>query len=167
MSLKLLSTNDIARLQDERDAAVREHRLVMAERDGVHKEIENLQLDIALEQNKLKKLEQKHKTVREHNQLLLYTNETLRREITSALHDRDEAIRGHKEVQAILDKNNSELAGRKALNGIQGVVMDRQSFNQFESMRNELKTVKDVLASVSLKLSQAIEEAEVTFLLNF
>ena len=65
----------------------------MRERDSVHKEIEKLQDDLMQSNKKIKTLEIKSNEIHDEKKILLYEVESLRREIKSALDDRDNALK--------------------------------------------------------------------------
>lgn len=55
------ASKDIKRLTEERNAAMQEYSMIMAERDTVHKEIEKLQDEVANTNNKMKDVESRTK----------------------------------------------------------------------------------------------------------
>ena len=93
MAVRIKSSKDLKRLTEERNAAMEEYSLVMRERDSVHKEIEKLQDDLSQANKKLKSVESKNNELNEEKKMFLYQVESLRREIMSALDDRDTAIK--------------------------------------------------------------------------
>lgn len=46
MAVRIKATKDLARLTEERNAAVQEYSLIMSERDTVHKEMERMQEEL-------------------------------------------------------------------------------------------------------------------------
>lgn len=74
------------RMYEERNTALHEYNLIMSERDSVHKEIEKLQEDLheLIKRNEILEKEQK---------ITLEERESLRRELASALLDRDQAMK--------------------------------------------------------------------------
>lgn len=68
-------------------------------RDTVHKEMEKLSDDLAQAYKKNKLLEATNKELVEEKQNLNYQMESLRREIASALHDRDKALKECNELR--------------------------------------------------------------------
>lgn len=74
------------RMYEERNVALREYNLIMSERDSVHKEIEKLQED-------LQELQRRNETLEKEYKATLEELESLRRELASALLDRDRAMK--------------------------------------------------------------------------
>lgn len=93
MAVRIKGSKDLKRLTEERNAAMEEYSLVMRERDTVHKEIEKLQDDLVQSNKKLKSVEVKNGELHDEKKMLLYQVESLRREIMSALDDRDTALK--------------------------------------------------------------------------
>lgn len=93
MAVRIKTSKDLKRLTEERNAAMEEYSLVMRERDTVHKEIEKLQDDLSQSNKKLKTIEAKNNELNDEKKMLLYQVESLRREIMSALDDRDMALK--------------------------------------------------------------------------
>ncbi|XP_032665280.1 disks large homolog 5 isoform X3 [Odontomachus brunneus] len=92
MVLRMKASKDMKRLTEERNAALQEYSLIMGERDTVHKEIEKLTDDLSQAYGKVTHLETQNKQLVEEKKTLSYQIETLKREISSALQDRDEAL---------------------------------------------------------------------------
>ncbi|XP_037293076.1 disks large homolog 5 [Manduca sexta] len=84
---------DIKRLTDERNAAMAEYTLIMSERDTVHKEMEKLSDDLQSALKRVAALEAALQASREQQRATALQAESLRREIESALVDRDRAIK--------------------------------------------------------------------------
>ncbi|KAF8796408.1 Disks large like protein [Argiope bruennichi] len=103
MAIRIKATKDIARLTEERNAAVQEYSLIMSERDTVHKEMERMQEELNEAQKVIKSSEGTNKATAEEV-------ETLRREITSALQDRDRAL---KECNDLREKYGDYVTGRE------------------------------------------------------
>jgi len=93
MNVRMKASKDLKRLTDERNAAMQESALIMSERDSVLKEMEKLSDDLTQSFKKNKMLEIQNKELVEEKKILLYQIETLKREIQSALHDRDRALK--------------------------------------------------------------------------
>ena len=93
MAEKIKNGKNLKRLTEERNAAMEEYSLVMRERDSVHKEIEKLQEDLLQSNKKVKTTESKINEINDEKKMLLYQVESLRREIISALDDRDSALK--------------------------------------------------------------------------
>ncbi|GBN69421.1 Disks large 5, partial [Araneus ventricosus] len=102
MAIRIKATKDIARLTEERNAAVQEYSLIMSERDTVHKEMERMQEELNEAQKVIKSSEGTNKATAEEV-------ETLRREIASALQDRDRAL---KECNDLREKYGDYVTGR-------------------------------------------------------
>ena len=73
-------------MYEERNIAIREYNLIMSERDSVHKEIEKLQED-------LQDIQKRNETIDKEYKITMEEMETLRRELASALLDRDRALK--------------------------------------------------------------------------
>ncbi|CAH0401058.1 unnamed protein product [Chilo suppressalis] len=99
--------NDIKRLTDERNAALTEYTLIMSERDTVHKEMEKLSDDLQAALKRVAALEAALQASREEQRASAVQAESLRREIESALVDRDRAI---KECSDLKTPQNNALA---------------------------------------------------------
>uniref|UniRef100_A0A8D8WDJ1 Disks large homolog 5 n=1 Tax=Cacopsylla melanoneura TaxID=428564 RepID=A0A8D8WDJ1_9HEMI len=93
MAVRMKASKDLKRLTEERNAAMQEYSLIMSERDSVHKEMEKLSEDLTQAVRKIKTLEIENKDHQEEKKTLSYQIETLKREISSALHDRDKALK--------------------------------------------------------------------------
>ncbi|XP_065342347.1 disks large homolog 5 isoform X2 [Cloeon dipterum] len=93
MALRMKATKELKRLADERNAAIQEYALIMGERDMVHKEIEKLNDDLSEATKKIKALEAGNKEFGDEKKTLSYQIETLKIEISSALQDRDKALK--------------------------------------------------------------------------
>lgn len=72
-------------MYEERNTAIREYNLIMSERDSVHKEIEKLHED-------LQDVQKRNDSLEKENRLTSSELESLRRELASALLDRDRAL---------------------------------------------------------------------------
>lgn len=86
------SSKTLLRLRGERDRAAHESRLIMSERDSVLKEIEILQDKVDELSKKLESSEKEKKSSRDEVEIL-------RREIASALHDRDHTLKQINELR--------------------------------------------------------------------
>ncbi|XP_074647785.1 disks large homolog 5-like isoform X2 [Tubulanus polymorphus] len=86
MAVRVKATKDFGRITEERNAAVQEYSLVMSERDSVHKEMEQLQDKLSEATRRVNALENENKSTREES-------ETLRREVTTAIAERDLAVK--------------------------------------------------------------------------
>ena len=79
-------------MYEERNTALREYTLIMSERDSVHKEIDRLNEDLAAISRRGETLEEENKSFREEV-------EGLKRELASALMDRDQALKECSELK--------------------------------------------------------------------
>lgn len=61
MILRIKTTKDLKRLTEERNSTLQEYRLIMGERDTVHKEMEKLGDDLTKAYEKIAKLENQNK----------------------------------------------------------------------------------------------------------
>uniref|UniRef100_A0A1B6CJU0 PDZ domain-containing protein n=1 Tax=Clastoptera arizonana TaxID=38151 RepID=A0A1B6CJU0_9HEMI len=160
----------------------------MSERDSVHKEMEKLTEDLTQAFKKNKALELQTKEILEEKTALTYHIETLKREITSALHDRDKAL---KECNDLREKfgeytakeesqrecfktrfeyayNRERDAGRKDPRELQTTTMDLFNKCQKERMDNldqanqELDKLRKHADKLQSELQEALQEAEVS-----
>lgn len=151
-------------------------------RDTVHKEMEKLTDDLtqAIKKNKL--LEATNKELIEEKQGLNYQMESLRREIASALHDRDKALKECNDLRekfgeynASKDDNRDMMKSRLDSLNLLGenstrkeVQVDSRSFSQRQRLDNldqanqELESLRKSLDKTQMELSEAIQEAEVS-----
>ncbi|KAK9888296.1 hypothetical protein WA026_000556 [Henosepilachna vigintioctopunctata] len=177
-SLKAKAAKDLKRLMDERNATMAEYSLVMSERDQVHKEMERLTDDLSQAMKKSKQLEQDKKQLADENKTLRYQAEGLRREIASALHERDRAL---KECGELRDKfgepgegqnmAQSRLFDSLSALGEGGTRKERQSdqrtgqrlrLDNLDQANQELESLRKNLDKTQSELSEAIQEAEVS-----
>ncbi|XP_047992200.1 disks large homolog 5 isoform X2 [Leguminivora glycinivorella] len=100
---------DMKRLTDERNAAMAEYTLIMSERDTVHKEMEKLTDDLQAAMKRVAALEAALQLSREEQRAQALQAESLRREIESALVDRDRAI---KECTDLKTPQNTSTLGK-------------------------------------------------------
>ncbi|GBP27674.1 Disks large homolog 5 [Eumeta japonica] len=123
---------DIKRLTDERNAAMHEYTLIMSERDTVHKEMEKLSDDLQVALKRVAALESALQASRDEQRATALQEtlgfglrrlrlalcegrldnalaETLRREIASALQDRDRAL---KECSDLKSPPNTSTLGK-------------------------------------------------------
>ncbi|XP_044760440.1 disks large homolog 5 isoform X2 [Coccinella septempunctata] len=179
--LKLLKTKaakDVKRLMDERNATMAEYSLVMSERDQVHKEMERLADDLSQALKKNKQLEQDKKQLLDESKSLRYQAEGLRREIASALHERDRALKecgelrnkfgepgeGLNMAQSRLFDSLTALGGggtRKEHQSDQRTGQ-RQRLENLDQANQELESLRKNLDKAQSELSEAIQEAEVS-----
>ncbi len=104
MAEKIKASKEVGRLRIERDAMVHEYSLIMSERDTVHKEIEQLQ-------DKLSEANLKNKALEDGKKKMLNEVESLRREVTSTLHERDHAMKQVHELK----KRQNDLVDKRSV----------------------------------------------------
>ncbi|KAM3956975.1 LOW QUALITY PROTEIN: MAGUK family member discs large 5 [Aphomia sociella] len=100
---------DVKRLTDERNAAMAEYTLIMSERDTVHKEMEKLSDERQAALKRVAALESALQASREKERASALQEESLRRELESALVDRDRAI---KECTDLKTPQNTATLGK-------------------------------------------------------
>ncbi|XP_058794522.1 disks large homolog 5-like isoform X3 [Phymastichus coffea] len=115
---RMKASKEIKRLTEERNAALHEYSLIMSERDTVHQEMETLSNDLSQAYAKATHLESENKHLVEEKKTLSYQVETLRREISSALHDRDEALKECNELRQKFG-DYSETSSRERINRLE------------------------------------------------
>lgn len=184
MAVRMKASKDIKRLTDERNAAMQEYTLIMSERDTVHKEMEKLNDDLTQEYKKSKILESENKDLVEEKKTLNYQMETLRREIASALHDRDKALKECNDLREKFGEYNAakedsrdliksrlecvtcpgESSARKEVSGSgdSRSLAQRQRLDNLDQANQELETLRKTLDKVQSELTEAIQEAEVS-----
>ncbi|XP_049876272.1 disks large homolog 5 isoform X2 [Pectinophora gossypiella] len=182
---------DIKRLTDERNAAMAEYTLIMSERDTVHKEMEKLSDDLQAALKRVAALESALQASREEQRATALQAESLRREIESALVDRDRAI---KECTDLKTPQNTSTLGKSRqdnsayhhlglasgvgndgfLNGqsndpsldkLQGMSADgsdKERVDNLEQANQELTRLRKLLDRLQQDLADATREAEVS-----
>ncbi|CAI6367682.1 unnamed protein product [Macrosiphum euphorbiae] len=179
------SSKELKELNKAHDAAVKEYRLIMSERDSVHNELEKLSEDLSQAYNKNKSLENEIKSCRDDKKTLHLHIESLKREITSALHDRDKALKQCNDYQErfgeITAKNESQREFKSHLdygfsrerenrNDSREQVASLDLFNscQKERMDNldqanqEIERLRKLADKYHNELDESLEEAEVS-----
>ncbi|GLV34490.1 Discs large 5 [Carabus blaptoides fortunei] len=184
MAVRMKASKDIKRLTDERNAAMQEYTLIMSERDTVHKEMEKLSDDLTQEYKKTKILEGENKELIEEKKALNYQMETLRREIASALHDRDKALKECNDLREKFGEYNAakedsrdliksrldcvtcpgESSARKEVSGSgdSRSLAQRQRLDNLDQANQELEALRKTLDKVQSELTEAMQEAEVS-----
>ncbi|XP_014609280.1 PREDICTED: disks large homolog 5 isoform X4 [Polistes canadensis] len=183
MVLRMKTSKDIKRLTEERNAALQEYSLIMGERDTVHKEMEKLGDDLSQSYNKITHLETQNKQLIEEKKTLSYQIETLRREISSALQDRDESLKQCNELRQKFGdyseganrdyKNRLELhsynrerdsvnkeAERETDNG--DAKGEKERMDNIDQANLELDKLRKSVDTLQTELEEAIQEAEVS-----
>ncbi|XP_022916732.2 disks large homolog 5 isoform X1 [Onthophagus taurus] len=183
MAFRMKANKEVQRLTDERNATMSEYNLIMSERDTVHKEMEKLSDDLTQAYKKNKLLEATNKELIEEKQNLNYQMESLRREITSALLDRDKALKDCNDLREKFGEYNASkedsrdmMTSRLESLNLLGenstrkeVQVDSRSFSQRQSRldnldqaNQELESLRKNLDKVQTELAEAIQEAEVS-----
>ncbi|XP_014262219.1 disks large homolog 5 isoform X2 [Cimex lectularius] len=184
MAVRMKASKDLKRLTEERNAAMQEYSLIMSERDTVHKEMEKLTEDLAQAYKKNKAIESEAKDLAEEKKALSYQIETLQREIASALHDRDKALKECNDLRQKFGEFKEESqrdslkarydssyrdwdSGRKDHRETQSSSMDLYGKCQKERMDNldqanqEIERLNKQVDKLQTELSEALQEAEV------
>ncbi|XP_024889475.1 disks large homolog 5-like isoform X11 [Temnothorax curvispinosus] len=184
MMLRMKASKDMKRLTEERNAALQEYSLIMGERDTVHKEIEKLGDDLTQAYTKNTHLETQNKQLLDEKKTLSYQIETLKREISSALQDRDEALkvcnelrqkfgdysegssRDHKhrlELNSLSHERDSvSKEAEKETNTRDYATRDKQRMDNLEQANLELDKLRKSVDTLQGELEEAIQEAEVS-----
>lgn len=190
VNVTIKANKDIKRLTDERNATTAEYTLVMSERDTVHKEMEKLSDDLAQSLKKIHMLDVANKELQEEKRNLTYQLESLRREISSALHERDKAIKDGNDLRekfgefsatsekGMLMLGDQTKISRGRLIDSLGALGDGQgckehlrenvhSINQrrldnLDQANQELENLRKSLDKAQTELAEAVQEAEVS-----
>nr|CAD7452581.1 unnamed protein product [Timema tahoe] len=189
MAVRMKASKDLKRLTEERNAAMQEYSLIMSERDTVHKEMEKLSDDLTQAFKKNKTLESENKSRQEEKKTLEYQIETLQREIASALHDRDKALKESNDLREKFGeytaKEESVRDGYKSR--LEYNPYNRERDNSREDQTETLKSPRDMygksqkermdnldqanqeidrlrkqMEKLQVELQEAIQEAEVS-----
>ncbi|XP_029347232.1 disks large homolog 5-like [Acyrthosiphon pisum] len=182
-SVKL--NKELKELNEAHDADVKEYRLIMSERDSVHNDLEKLSKELSQAYNKNKSLENEIKSCRDEKKTLQLHFESLKRELSSALHDRDKALRECNNYQErfgeITAKNESQREFKSHLYyGLSREIENRKDsrekvasldlFNscQKERMDNldqanqEIERLRKLADKYHNELEESLDEAEVS-----
>ncbi|KAL6434628.1 hypothetical protein ACFW04_006164 [Cataglyphis niger] len=186
MVLRMKASKDMKRLTEERNAALQEYSLIMGERDTVHKEIEKLGDDLTQAYTKITHLETQNKQLMEEKKTLSYQIETLKREIASALQDRDEALKLCNELQQKFGERDYTGEGsnrdykhclelnpfsreRDSVNkeaeketNTRDYSTHKQRMDNLEQANLELDKLRKTVDTLQVELEEAIQEAEVS-----
>lgn len=131
MNVRMKASKDLKRLSEERNAAIQESTLIMSERDTVLKEIEKLTDDLTQSFMKIKIFESQNKDLTEEKKTLSYQIETLKREIQSALHDRDKALKECNDLREKFGEYTKEDSNQS--------YKSRMDFNPYSRERDNLR----------------------------
>ncbi|CAI6359819.1 unnamed protein product [Macrosiphum euphorbiae] len=105
-------SKELKELNKAHDDDVKDYRLMMGERNSVHNELEKFSKELSQAYNKNKSLENDIKSCRDEKKTLQLHFESLKRELSSALHDRDKALKECNDYQErfgeITAKNKSQ-----------------------------------------------------------
>ncbi|KAL4154064.1 hypothetical protein QTP88_001897 [Uroleucon formosanum] len=181
------SSKELKDLNKAHDAVVKEYRLIMSERDTVHKELEKLSEDLSQAYKKNKSLENEIKSCRDEKKTLQLHVESLKREILSALHDRDKALKecndyqerfgeitakneSQREFKSHLSYDFSRERERKYRNDSRGQDASIDLFNSCQKKRidnldqanQEIENLRKLADNFHNKLNESIEEAEIS-----
>ncbi|XP_070522661.1 disks large homolog 5 isoform X5 [Cardiocondyla obscurior] len=185
MMLRMKASKDMKRLTEERNAALQEYSLIMGERDTVHKEIEKLGDDLAQAYTKVTHLETQNKQLVDEKKTLSYQIETLKREISSALQDRDDALKvcnelrqkfgdysegSSRDYKHRLELNSlsherdsvSKEEAEKETNTRDYATRDKQRMDNLEQANLELDKLRKSVDTLQAELEEALQEAEVS-----
>ncbi|XP_074038201.1 MAGUK family member discs large 5 isoform X1 [Leptinotarsa decemlineata] len=191
VNVTIKANKDIKRLTDERNATTAEYTLIMSERHTVHKEMEKLSDDLSEATKKNKILDVNNQELQEEKRNLTYQLESLRREIASALHERDKALKECNDLREkfgdlgatsedgrlIMGDQTKKSRGRliDSLGAIgdgqsckEHLREDARSFSQRQRLDNldqanqELESLRKSLDKAQTELAEAVQEAEVS-----
>ncbi|XP_071107685.1 LOW QUALITY PROTEIN: disks large homolog 5-like [Haliotis cracherodii] len=166
-------------LQNERDACYSEYRLIMSERDTVHKEIEQLHDKLVEVTKKVTVLEKDKKSAEDQA-------ETLKREVASALQDRDKCRRECNDISGmkheleqerdVIQKEFSLLTQERdiarqerhqALERMDHIIKENYEITQkkkaeeMDHVAKETESLKKQIEKLKQDLSDAAQEAEI------
>ncbi|XP_033177063.1 disks large homolog 5 isoform X3 [Bombus impatiens] len=184
MVLRMKASKDMKRLTEERNAALQEYSLIMGERDTVHKEMEKLGDDLTQAYTKITHLENQNKQFMEEKKALSYQIETLRREISSALQDRDDALKQCNELRQKFgdysegsnrdyknrmelhsynrERDNSNKEAERENNTTDYTKRDKERMDNLDQANVELDKLRKSVDKLQTELEEALQEAEVS-----
>lgn len=191
INFKIKAHKDMSRLTDERNAAMAEYNLIMSERDTVHKEMEKLSDDAAQARKSIKMLDADNKELQADKRQLTYQLESLRREIASALHERDKALkecnelrdaigaggelksrgadaaydtqsRGGRRLSDTLSQSGDGGSGRKGEQFLRDEHRSEKRLDNLDQANQELEALRKSLDKAQAELAEAVQEAEVS-----
>ncbi|XP_043605628.1 disks large homolog 5-like isoform X4 [Bombus pyrosoma] len=184
MVLRMKASKDMKRLTEERNAALQEYSLIMGERDTVHKEMEKLGDDLTQAYTKITHLENQNKQFMEEKKALSYQIETLRREISSALQDRDDALKQCNELRQKFgdysegsnrdyknrmelhsynrERDNSNKEAERENNATDYTKRDKERMDNLDQANLELDKLRKSVDKLQAELEEALQEAEVS-----
>ncbi|XP_069696680.1 disks large homolog 5 isoform X2 [Periplaneta americana] len=161
MAVRMKASKDLKRLTEERNAAMQEYSLIMSERDTVHKEMEKLSDDLTQAFKKNKTLEVENKDFVEEKKTLSYQIETLKREIASALHDRDKALKECNDLREKFGEYTAkEESGREGLKSrMEYNSYSRERDNSREDQTEVLKNTRDMYGKSQKERMDNLDQA--------
>ncbi|KAF7278190.1 hypothetical protein GWI33_008684 [Rhynchophorus ferrugineus] len=173
VNVSIKANKDIKKLTDERNATMAEYTLVMSERDTVHKEMEKLSDDLSQALKKIKILDVDKKELQEEKRGLNYQLESLRREIVSALHERDKALKECNDLREKFGELGATSEDGRLLLGDGGLrkehlrddsrsIGQRQRLDNLDQANQELESLRKSLDKAQTELAEAVQEAEVS-----
>ncbi|XP_076289646.1 MAGUK family member discs large 5 isoform X3 [Lasioglossum baleicum] len=184
MVLRMKASKDMKRLTEERNAALQEYSLIMGERDTVHKEMEKLGDDLTQAYAKVTHFENQNKQFMEEKKALSYQIETLRREISSALQDRDEALKQCNQLRQKFgdysegsnrdyknrmelhsynrERDNSNKEAERENNTADYTKRDKERMDNLDQANLELDKLRKSVDKLQAELEEALQEAEVS-----
>ncbi|XP_076645746.1 MAGUK family member discs large 5 isoform X2 [Halictus rubicundus] len=184
MVLRMKASKDMKRLTEERNAALQEYSLIMGERDTVHKEMEKLGDDLTQAYAKVTHFENQNKQFMEEKKALSYQIETLRREISSALQDRDEALKQCNQLRQKFgdysegsnrdyknrmelhsynrERDNSNKEAERENNTADYTKRDKERMDNLDQANLELDKLRKSVDKLQTELEEALQEAEVS-----
>ncbi|XP_054004564.1 disks large homolog 5 isoform X4 [Hylaeus anthracinus] len=184
MVLRMKASKDMKRLTEERNAALQEYSLIMGERDTVHKEMEKLGDDLTQAYTKITHIENQNKQLMDEKKALSYQIETLRREISSALLDRDEALKQCNELRQKFgdysegsnrdyknrmelhsynrERDNSNKEAERENNAVDYAKRDKERMDNLDQANLELDKLRKSVDKLQTELEEALQEAEVS-----
>ncbi|XP_078032604.1 MAGUK family member discs large 5 isoform X3 [Augochlora pura] len=184
MVLRMKASKDMKRLTEERNAALQEYSLIMGERDTVHKEMEKLGDDLTQAYAKVTHFENQNKQFMEEKKALSYQIETLRREISSALQDRDEALKQSNQLRQKFgdysegsnrdyknrmelhsynrERDNSSKEAERENNTADYTKRDKERMDNLDQANLELDKLRKSVDKLQTELEEALQEAEVS-----
>ncbi|XP_066137661.1 disks large homolog 5 isoform X5 [Euwallacea fornicatus] len=191
VNMTIKANKDIKRLTDERNATMAEYTLIMSERDTVHKEMEKLSDDLSQAKKKLKILDVDNKELQEAKRGMSYQLESLKREIASALHERDKALKECNDLREKFGELGATSEDGRLLLGDQmkksrGRLIDslgtlgegggrkehlrddsrsigqRQRLENLDQANQELESLRKSLDKAQAELAESRQEAEVS-----
>ncbi|CAI6372280.1 unnamed protein product [Macrosiphum euphorbiae] len=179
------SRTELKELNKTHDDAVKEYRRIMSERDIVNNEIEKLSEDLSQAYNKNKLLENEIKSLRDEKKTLQLHVESLLREISSALHDRDKALKECNNYQERFGEVTTKIESQREFKshlyyGLSREIEHRkhsqeheasldlfnscqkERMNNLDQANQEIERLRKLADKYHYELDKSLEEAEVS-----